>query len=53
MMLSILDRALLDDGGEAIADYNERLEALGTPKWFDVEWMFAECYLYRLACPFV
>lgn len=30
-----------------VADYNQELEARGNPKWFDVSWLYAECYLYR------
>lgn len=27
--------------------YNEELEALNSPTWFNVPWLFAECYMYR------
>ena len=27
--------------------YNEELKALGPPHWFDVSWLYSECYLYR------
>ncbi|KAI1800434.1 DUF89-domain-containing protein [Daldinia bambusicola] len=36
-----------DDGGEDVAVYNSELEQLGTPSWFNVPWLFSECYLYR------
>jgi hypothetical protein len=30
-----------------VAGYNKELEALGSPTWFNVPWLYAECYLYR------
>ncbi|OTB18578.1 hypothetical protein K445DRAFT_314455 [Daldinia sp. EC12] len=36
-----------DDGGADVAIYNRELEQLGTPSWFNVPWLFSECYLYR------
>ncbi|GIZ47081.1 hypothetical protein CKM354_001018200 [Cercospora kikuchii] len=38
---------LTDDGGSDIAAYNHELEQRGNPKWHDVAWLYAECYLYR------
>ncbi|KAL8838011.1 MAG: hypothetical protein Q9176_005360 [Flavoplaca citrina] len=38
---------LLDDGRRDVADYNRELNALASPTWFDVSWLYAECYLYR------
>ncbi|EXJ79755.1 hypothetical protein A1O3_08038 [Capronia epimyces CBS 606.96] len=35
------------DGQGDVESYNAELEARGPPKWHDVEWLFAECYLYR------
>lgn len=42
---------LVDDGRADIADYNKELDALQSPPWFDVPWLYAECYLYRLGYP--
>ncbi|KAL3423524.1 hypothetical protein PVAG01_05271 [Phlyctema vagabunda] len=36
-----------DDGKPDIAGYNTELEKLGTPSWFNIPWLYAECYLYR------
>lgn len=44
------DRAmtpLRDDGKPDIALYNDELEKLGNPTWFNVAWLYSECYLYR------
>ncbi|KAF2720549.1 DUF89-domain-containing protein [Polychaeton citri CBS 116435] len=38
---------LIDDGGDDIAGYNKELEQRGNPKWFNVSWLYSECYLYR------
>lgn len=38
---------LPDDGHPDIARYNKVLEQLGNPNWFNVPWLFSECYLYR------
>ncbi|KZF22566.1 DUF89 domain protein [Xylona heveae TC161] len=38
---------LPEDGQPDIADYNKELEQLGEAKWFNVPWLFSECYLYR------
>ncbi|PBP25029.1 putative DUF89 domain protein [Diplocarpon rosae] len=38
---------LADDGQPDVAGYNKELQQLGSPSWFDVPWLFAECYLYR------
>ncbi|CCG82058.1 Putative uncharacterized protein [Taphrina deformans PYCC 5710] len=39
--------ALDDDGGKDIQAYNEELSTLEKPSWFNVPWLFSECYLYR------
>ncbi|KAI8624722.1 DUF89-domain-containing protein [Xylariaceae sp. FL1651] len=36
-----------DDGFADVALYNQELGALGTPSWFNVPWLYCECYLYR------
>lgn len=44
----ILYRPIPDDGfSEEVAAYNKELEQLGNPSWFNVPWLFAECYMYR------
>ena len=39
------NRPLLNDGGADILGYNLELDLLGSPKWFNVPWLYAECYL--------
>jgi damage-control phosphatase, subfamily III len=34
-------------GDVDVGAYNEELDARGQPTWHDVEWLYAECYLYR------
>lgn len=37
-----------NDGQPDIEAYNKLLEALtGSPTWFNVPWLYSECYLYR------
>lgn len=43
---------LLDDGQPDIEGYNKELEKLGYPSWFNIPWLFAECYLYRYGFAF-
>jgi hypothetical protein len=42
------DRPLLDDGEPDIADYNEELEKRGNPTWYNIPWLYSECYLCTL-----
>ncbi|MCJ1269406.1 hypothetical protein MMC22_009298 [Lobaria immixta] len=38
---------LTDDGKADVQAYNDELAALGSPTWFNMPWLYAECYLYR------
>ncbi|KAK5166297.1 Hairy/enhancer-of-split with YRPW motif protein 2 [Saxophila tyrrhenica] len=38
---------LPDDGSPDIAGYNDELKQRGNPNWFNVSWLYSECYLYR------
>ncbi|KAI9840279.1 MAG: hypothetical protein M1837_001814 [Sclerophora amabilis] len=38
---------ILADGHQDVAGYNQELGQLGHPTWFNVPWLYAECYLYR------
>lgn len=40
-------RPVPDDGQADVAGYNKELAQLGNPSWFNVPWLYAECYLYR------
>ena len=40
-------RPLEDDGKLDVKEYNEQLRALGNPNWFNVPWLYSECYMYR------
>ena len=42
-----LCRNLPFDGDADVGDYNEELDARGQPTWHNIEWLYAECYLYR------
>lgn len=47
-LIKIQFSPLPDDGSSAdIAAYNQELEQRGNPKWHNVAWLYAECYLYR------
>lgn len=39
---------LQQDSGPSVDLYNKLIDQLGAPTWFNVPWLFAECYLYRL-----
>lgn len=39
--------SLEEDGGKDIEQYNEELKTLKQPSWFNVPWLFSECFLYR------
>lgn len=36
-----------DDGETDVEAYNKELAARENPKWHNVPWLYAECYLYR------
>lgn len=36
-----------DDGFPDVDVYNKELEQLGNPSWLSVNWLYAECYLFR------
>lgn len=36
-----------DDGYSDVASYNHQLEQLGSPTWYNVPWLYSECYMYR------
>ena len=39
---------IVEDGQPDIVEYNKELEHLGpSPTWFNLPWLFTECYLYR------
>ena len=38
---------IADDGVADVKLYNDELQARGPPTWHAVEWLYAECYLYR------
>lgn len=38
---------IADDGERDVEAYNKELAARGNPKWHNVSWLYAECYLYR------
>ncbi|RYP93570.1 hypothetical protein DL770_000312 [Monosporascus sp. CRB-9-2] len=41
-----------DDGQPDVSLYNQELEKLGTPTWFNVPWLYSECYLYSTSFSF-
>jgi hypothetical protein len=40
-----------DDGEADVEAYNKELAARENPKWHNVPWLYAECYLYRYGLP--
>lgn len=42
-----MNSPIRDDGKSDVAMYNDELVKLGTPNWFNVPWLYSECYLYR------
>jgi len=45
------NRQLTPLEGPDTAAYNTELQQLGTHSWFNVPWLYAECYLYRYGHP--
>ena len=38
---------IADDGFPDVKAYNDELQSRGPPTWHKVQWLYAECYLYR------
>lgn len=47
LAFSDFHRQITHDGFDDVEIYNKELEALGTPTWYNVPWLFCECYLFR------
>lgn len=47
MLLSPIE----EDGEPHVASYNEELNKLEKPSWYNAPWLYLECYLYRYEQP--
>ncbi len=40
-------RPIMDDQQPNISCYNDELRDMRRPTWYNVSWLYSECYLYR------
>ena len=43
----LMQSPIMDDGEANLSCYNEELRRLQRPTWYNVSWLYSECYLYR------
>lgn len=47
LLLQLMGRPIMDDQQPNLSCYNEELRRLHRPTWYNVSWLYSECYLYR------
>lgn len=47
LLVDMIRRPIPEDGYDDIRSYNDELAKLSNPTWFNVPWLYAECYMYR------